>query len=81
MLKIPYLFGWLSLGKEEKIGRDIGIWTKYSLWKPYYGMEIAVWEEFFFDSGSYTFSEQEPIRKDYSGSSIVFEESDNQNQE
>jgi hypothetical protein len=42
MFKIPYLLGWFSLGKEEEIGRDIGIWAKYSFWEFHYGMEIAV---------------------------------------
>ncbi len=76
MLKIPYFLGWLSLGKEKKIGRDIGIWAKYSLWKLHYGMEIAIWDEFFLDSSSYTFSEEESIRKDYSAFSIVSQKSE-----
>lgn len=43
-------------------------------------MKITFWNEFLFDSSSYTFSEEESIRKHYSASSIMFQKSEDKHE-
>jgi len=78
MFVVPDMLGGFAFSEEQQIGLDAGIGREHAVGQAHDGVQVALLQQHFFQSGFHTLTEQEAIRQYHGGTAPVLQSTDDQ---
>ena len=72
------MLGGLAFGEKQQIGFNAGVGVKDAIWQTHNGMQVAIFQQFFFEAGFHAFAKEKAVGQDHSSTPLVFEQVNNE---